>query len=149
LDDFTKSKKDHVTIEHIFPRNPVADDWPEFEERTNVERDILLHSLGNLLALSQSRNSRFSNRAFVAKKQDADGVRGYYNGSYSEIEVSQASRWTPKDILDRGLSMLGYLEEHWGISLGSRADKVLLLRLEFLEPENVRPLTRAERLAQI
>jgi hypothetical protein len=148
-DEFTKSKKDHVTVEHIFPRTPVADDWPEFQQRTNLEADILRHSLGNLLALSQSRNSQFSNRAFLAKKQDADGVRGYYNGSYSEIEVSQASKWTPKDVLDRGLSMLGFLEEHWDISLGSRADKVWLLHLEFLEPENVRPPTRKEILAQL
>jgi len=148
-DDFTKSKRDHVTIEHIYPRSPISGDWPEFESRVDIERVILRHSLGNLLALSQSRNSQFSNRAFAAKKQDADGVRGYYNGSYSEIEVSQVPGWTPQQLLGRALSMLAFLEKHWDISLGTRAEKLWLLRLEFLEPENPRPLTTAEKRRQL
>jgi hypothetical protein len=88
----------------------------------------------NLLALSQSRNSKFSNRLFSVKKQDADGIRGYYNGSYSEIEVSKAANWTPQSVLDRGLQMLDFLEKRWTVSLGTRGDRLWLLRLEFLEP---------------
>src|SRR5439155_10321904 len=83
--EFTNAKKDHVTIEHIYPQSPIAGDWPEFEARSTSERHMLRRSLGNLVALSHSRNARFSNRAFAIKKQDQDGVRGYYNGSYSEI----------------------------------------------------------------
>jgi Protein of unknown function (DUF1524) len=94
----------------------------------------LRHSLGNLLALSQSRNSRFSNRAFAIKKQDHDGVRGYYNGSYSEIRVAQAPTWTPEEVLRRGIEMLEFLEKRWRVSLGSVKHKVFLLRLEFLAP---------------
>lgn len=144
-DDFAKAKKDHVTVEHIYPRSPIAGEWPEIEALGNAKREILRHSLGNLLALSQSRNSQFSNRAFAAKKQDTDGVRGYFNGSYSEIEVSQATEWTSTQILDRGLAMLAFLERHWKISLGSRAEKIWLLRLEFLEPETKRPLSAIEQ----
>jgi hypothetical protein len=132
--EFRSAKKDHVTIEHIYPRSPIASEWPELEARSAAERDILRNSLGNLLALSQSRNSRFSNRAFTAKKQDADGIRGYFNGSYSEIEVAQATSWTPQNVLDRGLLMLDFLEKRWKIPLKSRGDKLWLLRLEFLEP---------------
>src|SRR5438270_359250 len=79
-EEFTNAKRDHVTVEHVFPRSPVAGEWPTFEARSEDERWLLLHSLGNLLALSQSRNSKFSNRSFATKKQDAEGVRGYFNG---------------------------------------------------------------------
>jgi Protein of unknown function DUF262/Protein of unknown function (DUF1524) len=133
-DEFTRSKKDHVTIEHIYPRSPVAGDWPEFEARSSAERPTLRHSLGNLLALSHSRNSRFSNHAFIVKKQDHDGVRGYYNGSYSEIQVAQVPNWTPEEVLRRGVEMLDFLEQRWRVSLGSLEHKVYLLRLEFLAP---------------
>jgi hypothetical protein len=136
-DEFTTSKKDHMTVEHIYPRSPVAGDWPTFEEKTETERHFLRHTLGNLLPLSQSRNSKFSNRRFTVKKQDADGVRGYFNGSYSEIAVAQNADWTPKEVLERGVEMLDFLEKRWSISLGSRADKIELLRLEFLEPSPV------------
>jgi uncharacterized protein with ParB-like and HNH nuclease domain len=136
-DEFTASKKDHVTVEHIYPRSPVAGEWPTIEARSEKERHILRHTLGNLLALSQSRNSKFSNRSFAVKKQDADGVRGYFNGSYSEIAVAQKPDWTPKEVLERGVEMLDFLENRWSISLGSRADKVELLNLEFLEPNPI------------
>ena len=107
--EFTTAKRDHVTVEHIFPQTPEHDEWPSFAGLENEDYPALTNSLGNLLALSQSRNSSFSNRAFVAKKQDANGVKGYYNGSYSEIAVAQASDWTPEAILKRGLEMLDFL----------------------------------------
>lgn len=131
--EFTNAKKDYVTIEHIYPSSPRAGDWPTFEALSEEHRHFLRHSLGNLLALSQSRNSKFSNRSFAEKRQGSDGVRGYFNGSYSEIAVAQSTDWTPKEVLERGISMLDFLESRWGISLGSRAGKLKLLNLEFLE----------------
>ena len=133
-EEFRGSKGDRVTIEHIYPQSPTEGEWPEFEARSRAEREFLKHSLGNLLALSQSRNSRFSNRVFAAKKQDVEGVRGYFNGSYSEIEVAQAPNWTPQRVLDRGLLMLAFLEDRWKIKLGSHEDKAYLLHLDFLKP---------------
>jgi hypothetical protein len=65
------------------------------------------------------------------KKQDADGVQGYYNGSYSEIQVAQHQDWTPEIIKARGLKMLGFLEKHWNISLGSQEEKLQFLGIDF------------------
>lgn len=136
--EFIASKKDYVTIEHIYPQSATsgasAAEWPTFKARPKKERETLLNSLGNLLALSQSRNSKFSNRRFAKKKQDEDGVRGYFNGSYSEIKVAQLSDWTPESVLNRGLEMLSFLEERWGVSLGSREEKLKVLNLDSLEP---------------
>jgi len=130
---FSTSRKDYVTIEHVYPVTPVSGEWPAFELRSDAERLRLRNSLGNLLALSQSRNSRFSNRPFARKKQDADGVQGYFNGSYSEIAVAQYLDWTPENVLSRGLKMLDFLEQRWSVRLGSHQEKLKLLNLEFLE----------------
>jgi len=132
--EFSNAKKDHVTIEHIYPQTPRAGDWPTFESLSPECRHVLRQSLGNLLALSQSRNSTLSNRSFAIKKQDTEAAKGYFNGSYSEIAVAQSEDWTPKEILKRGLEMLDFLEGRWAISLGSRTEKLKLLNLEFLEP---------------
>ncbi|HTA45571.1 MAG TPA: DUF262 domain-containing protein [Bryobacteraceae bacterium] len=130
--EFNSSKRDHATIEHIYPNVAASADWPSFEVRSETERRVLRNSLGNLVAASQSRNSKFSNRPFAAKKQDADGAKGYFNGSYSEIEVAQLADWTPQSILNRGLAMLDFLESRWHVSLGTHDDKVKFLNLEFL-----------------
>jgi len=127
--DLTTSRKDYVTIEHIYPQNPASKDWPEFETKSKKERAALRNSLGNLLALSQSRNSKLSNRPFALKKQDADGIVGYTNGSYSEIAVSKLDRWTPTEVMDRGVSMLAFLEKRWDVSVGSREQKLAFLNL--------------------
>jgi hypothetical protein len=127
----TQSKKDHVTVEHIYPQTAKSGDWPTFDDLAKKERAALLNSLGNLLPLSTSRNAKFSNRPFAAKKQDVDQVQGYYNGSYSEIQVAQFQDWTPEMIKDRGLSMLKFLEERWDISLGSEDEKLQFLNIKF------------------
>ena len=131
--EFARAKKDHVTVEHIYPFTPEIRDWPGFEARKKRERETLVNSLGNLLALSQSRNSSFSNRAFLKKKEDAKGVTGYYNGSYSEIAVARSSEWTLELVLKRGLEMLDFLENKWVVTIGSRSEKIQFLNLEFME----------------
>ena len=64
---------------------------------------------------------------------------GFFNGAYSEIEVSSCKNWTPIEILQRGKNMLLFLEERWGIDFnegwgdgGDGIDKAELLRLTFL-----------------
>jgi hypothetical protein len=124
---FTSVKGDNVSIEHIFPQNPKLLDWPDFDPLPETRRSSLCHSLGNLLALSTSRNSKLSNRPFKAKCDDSKAVIGYRNGSYSEIAVARQPDWTPDDIIARGLEMLRFMEQRWNISLGSDADKQTLL----------------------
>ena len=132
-DEFTTSKRDYVTVERIYPQTPKQDDWPEFEARSEEERTWLMNSLGNLLALSQARNSALSNRKFEQKKQDENGVRGYDHGSYSEIAVAQFTDWSPETVLKRGLDMLDFMEVRWNMSLGTEEEKKRLLFLDFLK----------------
>jgi len=127
------------TIEHIYPKTPKEECWiADYENYTDEQRKILLHSLGNLLLLSQHKNARQKNYCFEYKKRhtrktDSNIQEGYFNGSYSEIEVSQFETWTANEILQRTLKMLDFMEKRWKIKLGNDDEKQKLVMLDFLE----------------
>ena len=77
------------------------------------------------------KNSSLQDKSFAIKKRE--GNTGYYNGSYSEIEVAQYTQWTADEILERGLLMIDFMCERWDIEL-ERETKIEILHLEFLEP---------------
>lgn len=107
-DSFTKSEKDKISIEHIFPQTPTKYYWRnQFRDYTSEEFHYLANTLGNLLALSQSVNSALQNDEFEDKKNPIGKKRrGYSNGSHSEVEVVQYKDWTPECIKERGLKLL-------------------------------------------
>ena len=131
-DALSKYKKDHVTIEHVFPQVPDGDYWQSrysnFDEK---QISHLAHSLGNLVPLSRAKNSSLQNDSFPLKVNNGDGV-GYYNGSASENEIAQEKDWTAEKILQRGLGLLKFMESRWDIELGDDEFKRGLLHLKFL-----------------
>lgn len=133
-DDFNKRKKED-TIEHIYPQTANKREWKiAFKGVSAKRKDYLLHSLGNLLLLSRVKNSEFQNNIFDHKKKhinkDNNEV-GFFNGSYSEIEVASNDDWTPKEIEERGVKMLGFLEERWNVSFEeANISKTSILFLE-------------------
>ena len=128
-DVLKSNKKDHVTLEHIFPQTPDDPYWKDrFGHLEESEQRYLTHSLGNLLPLSRSKNSALQNDSFPKKVNNGDGV-GYYNGSVSENEVAQCPDWTPTQILKRGLDLLCFMEQRWSIVLGDYDFKGQLLHL--------------------
>lgn len=134
--EFNENKKE--TIEHIYPKTPKDDCWTSvFNKHSEQERKILLNSLGNLVLLGRSKNSQLQNKCFGFKKRNlnknGDEV-GFFNGSYSEIEVSGYNNWTPREIESRGKKMLSFLEERWDINFECwEIGKQDLLGLNFLE----------------
>lgn len=125
---------DYETIEHIYPQNPRKECWTsKFSCYSSNERSILRHSLGNLLPLSKPKNSSFSNGCFIDKISNEKNTVGYRYGSYSENEITKYSDWTAKEILERGITLLNFMEKRWNIPLGSRAQKVEFLNLSFVE----------------
>ncbi|MDD5615185.1 MAG: DUF262 domain-containing HNH endonuclease family protein [Candidatus Methanoperedens sp.] len=127
----------HESIEHVYPQEAYKDCWKKsFNGFSSKERGLLLNSLGNFLLLSQSKNSEFQNECFEFKKEHEDkkgNQVGYFNGSYSEIDVTKYNDWTPNLILKRGIKMLDFVEERWDIEIGNDKDKAELLLLEFIK----------------
>ncbi len=77
------------SVEHIFPQQP---DNPE-----NKIEDQHLHSFGNLVLLSVSQNSEYSNKSigvkkamFKAKQETYDTLKSYY--------IFQNEQWTEKEV---------------------------------------------------
>ena len=133
---FTRIEKDKVTIEHILPQTPTKWYWRNtYRIFTEGEIKLLSATLGNLLLLSKSINSSLQNDSFSDKKNSSSaGRRGYINGSHSEIEVAQENDWTAKHILNRGMSLLDFMQFRWNITL-TYEQKIELLHVDFIEHE--------------
>ena len=103
------------------------------------ELNIITNSLGNLVPLSMSINASLQNDCFADKKvakfnsQDKKIRMGYNDGSHSEIEVAANDNWTAQNILQRGLTLLTFLEHRWDVKFESREGMLELLFLKFLE----------------
>ena len=132
--NFTKSEKDKISIEHIFPQTPNKWYWRnQFRGYTEQELHYLANSLGNLLPLSQSVNSSLQNDEFESKKGgNTKRERGYCNGSHAEQEVAKYADWNPRTILERGLKLLEYMETRWGVQFKDEDMKIAILGLTFL-----------------
>lgn len=135
-EEFSKSSEyyDYKTVEHIYPQNPRKSCWTNlFKHYSQKERNILRHSLGNLLPLSQPKNSSFSNKCFSEKiSGDANSMIGYRYGSYSENEITDYKDWTAKEILERGIKLLDFMEKRWNLTIGDKKGKIDFLNLNFV-----------------
>lgn len=130
---FVKTARDKVSIEHIYPQHPDKNNnyWNErFNNYTNEQKKFLTNTIGNLLALSQSKNSSLQNDDFDKKKI------GYSDGSYSEIEVSRYDEWSANKIYTRGLEFIKFIENRWNIKLANDNDRLKLLDLDFMVINN-------------
>lgn len=137
-DIFKADKRDSCSIEHIYPQTPTNEYWIDnFEEYDDSQKYRLTGSLGNLLPLSKSINSSLQNDSFEEKKngkyRNGEEVRrGYYNGSYNEIEVAQYKDWNSEAILERGLRIVNFMQEEWNFKFHNKAEKIRFLGLGFM-----------------
>jgi hypothetical protein len=131
--DLLKTGKDRISIEHIYPQTETSTWADAFSEVSDAQRVVYNGSLGNLLLLSSAINSSLQNDSFEGKKKpklrpDGSKLRnGYSDGSHSEIEVSCQESWGPKQIRDRGLKLLKFMEERWQFHFSSEGEKLELL----------------------
>jgi len=109
------------SIEHIYPQTPIDECWiSKFSSLNKKEKYRNLHSLGNLVLLSTSKNSSLKNNCFKVKKNV------FSLGSYSQIEVSKNSSWTPYKIKQRGRKILNFLSYRWDIEIEKSMIKELI-----------------------
>lgn len=127
------------SVEHIYPQTSIEDCWQTaFDGYSNDQKVKLKNTLGNLLLLSIPKNSSLQNKCFDFKKRhqalnSSQEFKGYFNGSHSEIEVNAYLDWTAKEILERGVKMLNFLERRWEVRIGNFDQKKKLLFLDFLQ----------------
>jgi hypothetical protein len=128
-------QQDMISIEHILPQTPNKPCWKKnFGDYNPNQLNSLTNSLGNLLALSQPKNSSLQNDCYVDKRANRSILSGYFNGSYSENRVAEMYQdWTAESIKSRGLELLKFIEKRWDLQLGNEAHKLELLNLEFLK----------------
>ncbi len=133
-----------VSIEHIFPQKP-TEYWRQAFAGVN-EQDCNLYSgsVGNLLVLSMSINASLQNNDFNDKKNpkfDNAGKKirnGYSDGSHSEIEVARDENWTPREIEERGMKLLSFMEKRWRFKFKDEQTKKDLLFLPIDDSERDR-----------
>jgi len=139
--DLLKTPKDKITIEHIYPQTPTGEWEIVFKDVSTDERKYFSGTIGNLLLLSMAINSSLQNDNFTEKKQpkyNSAGQKirnGYTDGSHSEIEVSQQITWGPKQIYERGIKLLSFMEKRWDFKFKDDREKEELLFVEFSEEE--------------
>ncbi|HDR9180972.1 TPA: DUF262 domain-containing protein [Burkholderia vietnamiensis] len=124
-DEFSFDK----TVEHIFPQTPDEDGYWDraipIDGRAKALRKAVVHSLGNLMLLSNKVNSSVSNLPFRAKGGTNSKLMSYEVGSHSETQVAQVFRgrdWTVACIAARGIAMLKFAEERWSFRLTEAPD---------------------------
>lgn len=102
-----------TTIEHIVPRT-YQTNWSnlvdEFtndleEEQKTLAQKVLLNTLGNLTILKDGKNSSLNNSGWE------DKVARFKLGSHNEIDISLKGKWTHKEIYERGMDMVNFLEK--------------------------------------
>lgn len=121
-EDLLKSERDKISIEHIYPQTETPEWAKLFNGIDKKTRAAYSASLGNLLLLSRAINSALQNDNFQTKKaakitpNDRKLRHGYSDGSHSEIEVARYPYWGPEQIQERGIHLLKFMENRWGVS---------------------------------
>jgi uncharacterized protein with ParB-like and HNH nuclease domain len=128
-DKVTLNDFHETTIEHIIPRK-FQDYWTTqvsdinyglVDEELHLANKVILNTLGNLTILKNGKNSSVGNNGWSDKKDR------FRTGSYNEIAISTYDIWTKKEIHERGLEMLRFLETKVkGLSLSHDDIKAIL-----------------------
>lgn len=127
------NRLDYKSVEHIYPQSGRLQCWSEkFKSFSSPQRKSLRNSIGNLLPVSNQKNSSMKDKCFANKISNKDGV-GYKYGCYSENEITEYKDWSANEILERGLKLVDFLEKRWKLKIGSENDRLRFLGLEFLK----------------
>lgn len=114
---FGNGSDDVPSIEHIYPEKPnKSNNWNTFFSKyTQTEKVRIKNSLGNLLVINNKKNEKIGNKSFKDKKER--GHVGYKFGTIDEQRVASNEQWTIKEIKTRGLEIVNFINEHWGIQI--------------------------------
>ena len=122
-----------ATIEHIYPQKTNGFYWKNlYKGFSTKQKNKLKNTIGNFVLVSELKNSKLANKSFPEKKENCDNVVGYKYGSFTEIEICKNDDWGAKEILERGIKLLIFIKERWGLNI-KKSDYKKILGLEFLK----------------
>ena len=112
----------NLTIEHVLPQSwENSPDWQIAENERNFiqikdmsereNRNILLHTFGNLTLLTQKLNSEVSNGSYSAKRKAINEESGLNLNIY--FRTKSSNEWNEKDIIERGESLFKTAKIIW------------------------------------
>ena len=125
-----------ISLEPVYPQSLERDaSWNRhFDDVYTGERcNKLCNSLGNLVLLSRPRTGRETEHSSFADKKrhpqpaNPNEETGYFNGSHSEREIAAFEVWRHKEILERGVKMLGFMSMRLEISLAEEKRQTLTM----------------------
>jgi hypothetical protein len=105
-----------LTIEHVLPQTVnEGSDWAAKWPSAN-DREIWVHRLGNLVALTQRRNSKAQNYDFDRKKTAYFGGQKGVSSYALTTQVLNTPVWTPAVVEKRQKDMLAVFEDKWELA---------------------------------
>lgn len=132
-------KRGWNSIEHIMPQNTENEYWNIVLQNYKNQEIKIINSIGNLMPLKQSLNSRFQNYPYIIKregrsinrKNDAgesvNEIYSYLNGSACErLVANKCKYWTVNDIYDRAIDVIKFFNTRWGVDFSEEQVKKLV-----------------------
>lgn len=104
-----------ISIEHVMPQSPKGNsEWvrlcPDGDEYSR-----LVHTLGNLVLLSRSKNSAASNYDFEKKKEEYFFKKNVSTPFILTNELRNIEKWTPEVIKKRTAKFVSNLAKEWDL----------------------------------
>lgn len=104
-----------ITVEHVMPQNPKeGSQWGTWCP-TEKEHEELVHTIGNLALLSQTKNSAANNYEFEKKKTAYFNPKEGHSAFTLTSQIIGENEWTPEIIRKRQELLVNKLIETWDL----------------------------------
>jgi uncharacterized protein with ParB-like and HNH nuclease domain len=114
-----------ITVEHVMPQNPKdGSEWMKWCP-SYIQREALVHSLGNLALLSRTKNSAANNYEFAKKKTAYFNPKNGHTAFVLTGEIMKEHEWTPEIIKRRQKRLMEKLISTWDLNIIKEKPKPL------------------------
>ncbi|WP_315719893.1 MULTISPECIES: DUF262 domain-containing protein [unclassified Bradyrhizobium] len=111
-----------LAIEHVMPRK-WQPNWPLSETARDVDRDRIIHTLGNLTLLTGKLNSKVSNGPWIGPGGKREGLEAH-DVLFINRELLRISEhgWTEDSIRQRSEHLVSLIQEIWPVPANYKSE---------------------------